>query len=116
MNKVDNRIPVQKIQDFKEILQSNEQVIALVYASWCPFCVRFLPLFERASARDAGAKHQFFLFQDDQEIMADEYTVEVVPSVLFFQYGKLVKRLNGILGIGLNDKQLNDFIHDCEQG
>jgi thioredoxin 1 len=109
MNITNNCILVQNAQNFKEVLQSNDKLIALVYASWCPFCVRFLPVFQRYTA----GMQDLFLFQDDLEIMADEYTVEVVPSVLFFKNGKLVNRLDGTLGVGLKEKQLGDFINSC---
>ncbi len=110
MNITQHRIMVHDIHDFQEIIESNERVIALVYASWCPFCVRFLPVFERVSNNNQIVNAYTFLFQDDQEIIADEYSVEVVPSVLLFENGKLVKRLDGILGSGLTEKQLNDFL------
>lgn len=110
MNITQHRIMVQDIHDFQEIIESNKRVIALVYASWCPFCVRFLPVFERVNNHNQAVNAYTFLFQDDQEIMADEYSVEVVPSVFLFENGKLAKRLDGILGIGLSEKQLDDFL------
>jgi hypothetical protein len=39
--------------------------------------------------------------------------LEEVPTALFFEKGKVVKRLDGALGAGLNEKQLTDFIHVC---
>jgi thiol-disulfide isomerase/thioredoxin len=110
MSITQHRILVQDIHDFQEIIETNQKVIALVYASWCPFCVRFLPLFERASTSYGTDKPYFFFFQDDEEIVADEYSVNVVPSLLVFENGKLVKRLDGVLGIGLSEKQLNEFL------
>ena len=41
--------------------------------------------------------------------MADKYSVEVIPTVLFFENGAVVKRLDGILGVGLSEKQLSEF-------
>ncbi len=110
MSITQQRVLVENLRDFQEIIESNQRVIALVYASWCPFCIRFLPVFERISNNDQTAESYFFLFQDDQEIMADEYSVDVVPSVLLFENGKLAKRLDGVLGVGLNEKRFNDFL------
>ena len=39
--------------DLIEILRSTDRVIALFYASWCPFCVRFLPVF-KSMPREKG--------------------------------------------------------------
>jgi thioredoxin-like negative regulator of GroEL len=114
MSSANQCILVKNNQDYGIVLQSEERIIALIYASWCPFCIRFLPVFEHACAGYTGGKYKFFLFQDDQEIMTDEYMVEVVPTVLFFKNGALVKRLDGTLGVGLDEKQLSDFIQSCE--
>jgi hypothetical protein len=37
----------------------------------------------------------------------------VVPTVLVFEKGKLVKRLDGLHGVGLSEKQLMDFVKTC---
>ena len=97
--------------DLNEILKTKKKIIALLYASWCPFCIRFLSIFQRYAE---GKTQSFILVQDDQEIIADKYSVEVVPTILFFEDGVVVKRLDGVLGVGLSEKQLIDFINTCD--
>ena len=99
-------------QGLKDNLKANERAIALFYASWCPFCVDFLPVFQKCAE---GEGLGFLVVQDDQETMGDRYAVEVVPTVLFFEKGKVAKRLDGVLGVGLNEKKLTDFIDICRQ-
>ncbi len=99
-------------QGLKDNLKANERAIALFYASWCPFCVDFLPVFQKCAE---GEGLGFLVVQDDQETMGDRYSVEVVPTVLFFEKGKVAKRLDGVLGVGLNEKKLTDFIDICRQ-
>jgi len=99
-------------QGLKDNLKANERAIALFYASWCPFCVDFLPVFQKCAE---GGGLGFLVVQDDQETMGDRYAVEVVPTVLFFEKGKVAKRLDGVLGVGLNEKKLTDFIDICRQ-
>ena len=93
-----------------EALTANERVIVLFYASWCPFCVDFLPVFQKCAE---GEGLGFLVVQDDQEALGDRYAVEVVPTVLFFRNGKVARRLDGTLGVGLNEKQLTKFIQTC---
>jgi thioredoxin 1 len=93
-----------------ETLKANERVIVLFYASWCPFCVDFLPIFQKCSG---GKGLGFLVVQDDQETLGDRYAVEVVPTVLFFRNGKVTRRLDGTLGVGLSEKQLTAFIQTC---
>jgi thioredoxin 1 len=96
--------------DLREILRTKDHVIALFYASWCPFCVRFLPIFEK-HAEKTGL--HFVIVQDDQETLADQYSVSVYPTTLFFETGVVSKRLDGVLGVGLDEGQLDKFVHSC---
>jgi thioredoxin-like negative regulator of GroEL len=93
-----------------EILRAANRVIALFHASWCPFCVRFLPIFKKHAE---GEGRHFVIVQDDQETIADKYLVKVYPTVLFFENAVVVKRLDGVLGVGLDEKQLAEFINLC---
>jgi thiol-disulfide isomerase/thioredoxin len=90
-------------------LKTNDRVIALVYASWCPFCRKFLPIFQQYAQKE----QQYFLcVQDDQESIGDKYSIDIFPTVLFFEKGSLSKRLDGEPGVGLSEKQLVKFIDE----
>ncbi|MBE0556162.1 MAG: thioredoxin family protein [Proteobacteria bacterium] len=112
MKTTDRCVMVDDVQGLSDTLKAQERVIALFHASWCPFCVDFLPIFERC-AEEKGLG--FLVVEDDQETIGDRYSVEVVPTVLFFEKGKVAKRLDGVLGVGLNEEKLTDFIHTCSQ-
>ena len=98
-------------KEFRQILQSMDKFIALVYASWCPFCIRFLPVFEKHAGEPSVPG---VVVKDDREIIADTYGVDVVPTILVFENGQVVKRLNGRLGFGLSESQLLEFISDIK--
>jgi thiol-disulfide isomerase/thioredoxin len=101
---------VKNHRDLVEILRKEDHVIALFHTSWCPFCVKFLPIFKKY-AQDEG---RFFVsVQDDQETMVDHYSVKVYPTVLFFEKGIVSKRLDGVSGTGLNEKLLAEFVSAC---
>jgi len=93
--------------DLKEILKAIDKVFVLFYASWCPFCISFLPIFQKHAE---GKSRHFVIVQDDQEIIADQYLVKVYPTVLFFENGIVSKRLDGVLGVGLDQSQLVEFV------
>ena len=110
MKTTERYVLVDNKRGLEDTLKANERAIALFYASWCPFCVDFLPVFQKCTkSEDLG----FLIVQDDQETLGHRYAVEVVPTVLFFQNGKVAKRLDGTLGVGLNEKQLTKFIQAC---
>ena len=96
--------------DLIEILRATNHVITLFYASWCPFCVSFLPIFKKHAEKEG---RHFVIVQDDQETIADQYSVKVYPTLLFFENGVVSKRLDGVLGVGLDEKQLAEFINSC---
>jgi thioredoxin 1 len=97
-------------KDLAAALRSNDKVIALFYASWCPFCSRFLPIFKKQAE---GKEHNFLLVQDDKETICDKYAIGIFPTVLFFENGVLSKRLDGVPGAGLQEKQLVEFVNSC---
>ena len=97
-------------QELAHALKEKDKVIALFYASWCPFCSRFLPVFNKQAE---GRERNFLLVQDDEETICDKYSVRIFPTVLFFEKGVLAQRLDGAAGVGLQEKQLVEFINSC---
>jgi thiol-disulfide isomerase/thioredoxin len=101
---------VDNLRDLEQVLKEKDKVIAMVYASWCPFCRRVLPVFEKQASE---AERNLLLVADDEEHVADLYGIDVFPTLILFEKGQVVKRLDGKPGIGLNDKQIADFIQSC---
>jgi thioredoxin-like negative regulator of GroEL len=104
---------VKNNHDLIEILRATDRVIALFHASWCPFCVRFLPIFKKHAEGEEGEGRHFVSVQDNQETIADQYSVKVYPTVLFFENGVVSKIMDGVLGVGLDEKQLAEFVNLC---
>jgi thiol-disulfide isomerase/thioredoxin len=107
MNSRDKIVLIDNENDLNKILKTNDRVIALVYASWCPFCRKFLPIFQQYAQEE---QHYFLCVQDDGESIGDKYSIDVFPTVLFFEKGSISKRLDGEPGVGLSEKQLAEFI------
>ena len=104
-------IEVDNKEDLYRILAETENVLVLFYASWCPFCARFVPAFD---AKIKGLK-QFskvihVLLNDYDSPLWDDYDIEAVPTIIFFKSRKVSRRLDGRSGIGLNEKQLNFWL------
>jgi thiol-disulfide isomerase/thioredoxin len=110
MNADDKCASVDNAIDLDKALKGKDNVIALVYASWCPFCRRILPVFQEHTQDE---RRNFLLVADDEENIAEEYTIDVFPTLLFFNKGKVSLRLDGKPGVGLNEKQVKDFIKSC---
>jgi thioredoxin 1 len=93
-----------------EALKTKGRVYVLFYASWCPFSQRFLPIFEKY-ARD-NPETCLRVKTDDKAKLCEEYSVDVVPTVLLFENGKVAKRLIGAPGAGLNEKQMKNLVDE----
>ena len=110
MSTDDKCVLVDNEADLDNALKEKDKIIAFVYASWCPFCRKILPVFNEL-AQDG--RRNFLLVEDDNESIAEKYVIDVFPTLLFFHTGKVALRLDGKPGVGLNEKQVKDFIKSC---
>ncbi|HPC85534.1 MAG TPA: thioredoxin family protein [Smithellaceae bacterium] len=101
---------VDNLQDLEQALLANDRVIAMVYATWCPFCRKVLPAFEKWARTE---KRRLLLVADDEDRVADVYDIDIFPTLILFEKGRVVKRLDGSPGAGLSEKQIADFIKSC---
>jgi len=99
---------IENEQELDEIIKEGKGAIVLFYASWCPFSQEFLPIFEKYAKGNSCR-----VLTDEIETCEDKYSIDVVPTVLFFKNGKVVKRLDGEHGRGLNEEQLVEMINSC---
>ena len=81
----------------KEVLQSNQPVLVDFWAEWCPPCRIIGPLVEELAADFEGAARVSKLDVDANPKVAAQYDVRSIPTLLFFQDGKVVDRLTGVV-------------------
>jgi thioredoxin 1 len=105
-------IEVDNIKDLKEILQKTEKVLVLFYASWCPYCTRFVPVFDEKICDFKNGNVIHVLLDDYDNPLWDDYEIGAVPTVLFFEKGKVSKRLDGRFGAGLKEEQLKVWLEE----
>src|SRR3972149_430011 len=94
--------------DLENVLKTKSKIFVLFYASWCPFSQRFLPIFETYTQDNPTACLR--VKTDDKAKLCEKYAVDVVPTVLLFEKGKVTRRLDGAPGTGLNEKQLQKLV------
>jgi thiol-disulfide isomerase/thioredoxin len=111
MNSIGNCTLIDTEQDLEKILKTKNNIFILFYAEWCPFSQRFLPIFEKCAKDTANRCYRMVI--DEHPNLCEKYSVEVYPTVIFFEKGKVLKRLDGIHGVGLYEKQFRDLISTC---
>lgn len=51
---------------------------------------------------------------DNMDTCEEKYSIDIVPTVLYFENGKVSKRLDGAPGMGLSETQLKQLISTCK--
>ena len=102
-------------QDLNVELKKNKKVLALFYATWCPFCVGFVPTFNKKAA-SLGFENVIHVLLDDYDNpLWDDYDVPAVPTIIYFEDGKVCKRLDARLGRGLSESAFKTWIEEFKQ-
>jgi thioredoxin 1 len=104
MNKIYNKL------DLDLELKKNKRVLAMFYASWCPFCVGFVTTFDKTVAKMDFESVIHVLLDDYDNELWDDYDVPAVPTVIYFENGKVCKRLDAQLGRGLSESSFKKWI------
>jgi thioredoxin-like negative regulator of GroEL len=112
MKNTKNCVLINTEQDLESILKKKESMFILFYAPWCGFSQRFLPIFEKCAL---GTSRQCYrMMIDELPRLCERYQIEVYPTVIFFENGKPIHRIDGGQGIGLSEQQFRELIHVCE--
>jgi thiol-disulfide isomerase/thioredoxin len=93
-----------ELDNIEDAFKSKEKAFVLFYASWCPFSLRFLPIFE-AYAK-GNPRECVKVMIDDKPELCDKYEIDYYPTVFLFKNGELKKRLDATPGLGLTKSQL----------
>jgi len=112
MKTTDMCILINNEQELDNILRTKDSIFILFYAPWCPFSRQFLTVFEKCSKQTS--KQCYRMMIDEYPDLYEKYQVQVYPTVLFFEQGKVSKRLDGIHGVGLSEHQFRALIRACE--
>jgi thioredoxin 1 len=79
------------------------RVAVCFHATWCGFCLRFLPKF-RARDGQLGGELALADLSDEENPLWDRFGIEVVPAILGFEDGALVWRIDSPMGVGLSER------------
>jgi thioredoxin 1 len=83
-------------QNFKaEVLESTQPVLVDFWAEWCGPCRMIAPSIEELARDFAGKAKVVKVNVDDEQALASQYGIRSIPTLLFFQGGKVVEQLQG---------------------
>jgi thioredoxin 2 len=81
----------------QEVIASSGSVLVDCWAPWCGPCRMVAPILDELADKYAGGVKIAKLNVDENPLIASQYTIQSIPTMLLFKGGKLVHRLVGAL-------------------
>ena len=80
----------------QEVLDYNGKVLVDFFATWCGPCQMLSPVLEKISEEESGIKIVKVNIDEETKLSIDN-GVEVVPTLVLYDNGKVVKKLEGYM-------------------
>ena len=93
----DRPVPVTDNTFGDEVVSHPGGVLVDCWAPWCGPCRMISPLVEQLASEYAGRLKVGKLDVDENPLIASQYTIQSIPTLLLFKDGRLVDRLVGAL-------------------
>lgn len=91
----------------EEHLSKTKKTAVLFVLSHCPFCNAFKPSFETFSGECKKDCDFLEIVLDDYDNpLWEKYKIDVVPTIILFDKGRIIERCDGIGGVGLKKEDL----------
>jgi thioredoxin 1 len=81
----------------QQVLKADKPVVVDFWATWCGPCKMLAPILSEAATALDGKAIVGKVNVDEQMDLAIEYKIEVIPTLLFFKDGQLVKKSVGVI-------------------
>jgi len=96
--------------ELDKLISQYGHVLALFAASHCPFCQRFAKVFSTHITRCSVDLVVRVNMDDFNGPLWDEYAVNAIPTLIFFENGIIHSRLDASSGVGLTENQFVDWL------
>jgi len=94
---------------FDRELSQLDRAVVLFRATWCGYCATFLPNFQDEEV-DASVPFYETIIDEDEDPRWDTYGIEVVPTVVYFEKGEALERVEARAVLGLAPEQFKRFL------
>jgi thioredoxin 1 len=79
-----------------EVMQSDVPVLVDFWAAWCGPCRIMNPIIDELAETFAGKAKIAKVNVDEEEALALKFNVMAIPSLIFFNQGQVVERIEGV--------------------
>jgi len=99
---------------FSEMIRSDKPVLVDFSAEWCGPCRMLAPILEDVKKRIGDRATIFKLDVDRNQVIASNYNVMSVPTLILFQNGKPVWRRSGVLSAADLTRTIESFVKPAD--
>ncbi len=98
-------IHLENVNQFKELIVSEEKILVDFYATWCGPCKMLSPIIDEVA--EENKEYKFYKIDvDENEEFDKQFGIMAMPTLLVFEDGKLTKRQTGFI----SKEELEEFL------
>lgn len=101
---------VSQVTFSKEVLECPLPVVIDFYANWCNPCRRLAPMLERMSKHYADQIRFVKVNTDDEAVLAEQFNVTNLPTLVFLDEGQVVSQLTGLMSEEQLQNKLTEWL------
>ncbi|AKA73676.1 thioredoxin [Saccharolobus solfataricus] len=97
-------------ENFDEVIKNNKLVLVDCWAEWCAPCHLYEPIYKKVAEKYKGKAVFGRLNVDENQKIADKYSVLNIPTTLIFVNGQLVDSLVGAVDEDTLESTVNKYL------
>lgn len=98
------------MENFNEIISSEQLTLVDFYATWCGPCKMMHPVLEELKDNLGDSIRIIKLDVDKNESLCDSYDIRSVPTLMLFKKGETIWRKSGAMSLNDLKTLINQYL------
>jgi len=86
------------MQNFNELINSEQPVLVDFYATWCGPCKALSPILEQLKEQYNNQIQILKIDVDENPELASKYDIRSIPTLMTFKNGEILQTMKGFTG------------------
>lgn len=101
-----------KLEEFKKVLEENENVVIKFSAEWCGPCKALKPILDDLSTQYCDKVKFVEIDVEDSDELTSEYKVRNVPTILYIKNGEVKDKSVGTVNKQVLTDKITNLINN----